>query len=124
MGDILNAYIQEPVTEKVWTTLGPEFGKDTSKTAVIVIAFYDLKSAGAAFRSHLARCMAETRNQTRRWGTVLSYPLCCMGTFFVSTTMQMWLCQSFPLKPFSNLDMYLGASCARLGNTMECEHRL
>ena len=27
-GDILNSYVQAPVTEKVWTTLGPEFGKD------------------------------------------------------------------------------------------------
>ena len=27
-GNILNAYIQAPVTEKVWTTLSPEFGKD------------------------------------------------------------------------------------------------
>ena len=36
--DILNVYIQAPVTKKVWTTLGPEFGKDTRKNAVIVIA--------------------------------------------------------------------------------------
>ena len=57
LGDILNAYIQTAVTEKLWTTLGSEFGKDVSKTAVIVRALYDLKSAGAAFRSHLARCM-------------------------------------------------------------------
>ena len=57
LGNILNAYVQAPVTEKMWTTLGPEFGKDTRKTAVIVRALYGLKSAGAAFRSHLARCM-------------------------------------------------------------------
>ncbi len=25
-GDIMNAYITAPVTEKVWTILGPEFG--------------------------------------------------------------------------------------------------
>ena len=31
-GNILNAYLQAPVTEKVWTTLGPEFGKDVKKT--------------------------------------------------------------------------------------------
>ena len=35
-------------------TLGPKFNEDTRKTAVIVRAKYDLKSAGAAFRSHLA----------------------------------------------------------------------
>ena len=27
-GNILNAYLQAPVTEKVLTTLDPEFGKD------------------------------------------------------------------------------------------------
>ena len=26
--NILNAYIQVPLTEKVWTTLGPEFSRD------------------------------------------------------------------------------------------------
>ena len=56
-GNILNAYEQAPVTEKVWTTLGPEFGKDARKSAVIVKALYGPKSAGAASRSHLARCM-------------------------------------------------------------------
>ena len=35
LGNILNAYVQAPVTEKVWTTLGPEFGKDAGKTAVL-----------------------------------------------------------------------------------------
>ena len=80
-GDILDAYVQAPVTEKVWTMLGPEFGKDARKTAVIVRALYGLKSAGGAFRSHLARCMEalgyqsckadQTRYQTRRWGKVL-----------------------------------------------------
>ena len=34
--DILNAYIQVHVTEKVWTTLCPKFNKDAGKTAVIV----------------------------------------------------------------------------------------
>ena len=37
-GDILNAYVQAPVTENVWTMLGPEFCKDTRKAAVIVRA--------------------------------------------------------------------------------------
>ena len=34
--NILNAYIQASVTEKVGTTLGPEFSKDARKTTVIV----------------------------------------------------------------------------------------
>ena len=28
-GDILNMCVQVPLTEKVWTMLGPKFGKDT-----------------------------------------------------------------------------------------------
>ena len=55
--DILNVYVQAQVTKKVQTTLGSEFGKDAGKTAVIIQAMYGLKSAGAACRSHLARCM-------------------------------------------------------------------
>ena len=57
LGKILNAYLQAPVTQEVWTTLDPEFGKDVGKTAVIVRALNSQKSAGAAFGSHLARCM-------------------------------------------------------------------
>ena len=42
-GDILNAYTQASVTEKVWITLGPAFGKDARKTAVIVRVLHGLK---------------------------------------------------------------------------------
>ena len=49
--------VMAPVTEKVWTTLGHEFGNDTGKTAVIVRALYGLKSAGAVFSCYLARCI-------------------------------------------------------------------
>ncbi len=49
VGDVLNTYITAPITEKVWTVLGPEFGTDAGKSAIIVRAFYGLKSAGAAF---------------------------------------------------------------------------
>jgi hypothetical protein len=57
MGDIDNAYLTAPITEKVWTVLGPEFGSDSGKQALIVRALYGLKSTGAAFRNHLASCM-------------------------------------------------------------------
>ena len=30
---LLNSYVQAPVTEKVWITLGPEFSKDAQNTA-------------------------------------------------------------------------------------------
>ena len=36
LGDILNMYVQAPVTEKLLTTLGLEVSKDARKTAVIV----------------------------------------------------------------------------------------
>ena len=49
VGDVLNTYITAPITEKVWTVLGPEFGTDAGKSAIIVHALYELKSAGAAF---------------------------------------------------------------------------
>ncbi len=55
--DILNAYISAPINEKVWCVLGPEFGPDAGKSAIIVRALYGLKSAGAAFHAHLADCM-------------------------------------------------------------------
>jgi hypothetical protein len=57
MADIENAYLTAPLTEKVWTVLGPEFGDDAVKRALIVRALYGLKSAGAAFRNNLAECM-------------------------------------------------------------------
>ncbi len=49
VGNVLNAYITALVKEKVWTILGPEFGLDSGKSAIIVRALYGLKSAGAAF---------------------------------------------------------------------------
>jgi hypothetical protein len=55
--DIENAYLTAPVSEKIWTTLGPEFGTDSGRKAIIVRSLYGLKSAGASFRNHLADCM-------------------------------------------------------------------
>ena len=54
VGDVLDAYITAPITEKVWTILGPELVPDTGKSALIVRALYGLKSAGTAFCAHLA----------------------------------------------------------------------
>lgn len=55
--DIENAYLTAPVGEKIYCKLGPEFGSDAGKVAIIVRALYGLKSAGASFRNHLADCM-------------------------------------------------------------------
>jgi hypothetical protein len=57
MADIENAYLTAPITDKVWTVLGPEFGDDAGKLALIARALYGLKSSGAAFRNHLDECM-------------------------------------------------------------------
>jgi hypothetical protein len=59
VGDVLNAYTTAPITEKVWAVLGPEFGIDADKSAIIVRALYGLKSAGAAFCAHLASFMRQ-----------------------------------------------------------------
>jgi hypothetical protein len=49
VGDVLNAFINVPVKEKVRTILGPEFVHDSGRSAIIVRALHGLKSAGAAF---------------------------------------------------------------------------
>ncbi len=59
VGDALDAYMTAPITEKVWTVLGPEFGTDAGKSAIIVHALYGLKSAGAAFRARLTSFMRQ-----------------------------------------------------------------
>jgi hypothetical protein len=59
MADIENAYLTAPITENMWGVLGPEFGDDAVKRALIVQALYGLKSAGAAFMNHLAECMTQ-----------------------------------------------------------------
>jgi hypothetical protein len=48
VGDVLNAYITAPITKKMWTVLGPEFGNNAGKCAIIARALYGLKSPGAA----------------------------------------------------------------------------
>ena len=55
--DIENAYLTAPINKKIWCTLGPEFGSDTGKQAIVIQSLYRLKSAGAAFCNHLTNCM-------------------------------------------------------------------
>jgi hypothetical protein len=38
LGDIENAYLTAPITDKVWTVLGPGFGEDAGKRSLIVRA--------------------------------------------------------------------------------------
>jgi hypothetical protein len=98
VGDVLNAYITAPYKEKVWTTLGPKFGQKIGKNALIIRALYGLKSAGAAFHTHLASFMhqmgyilckanpdlwykAETRPQNNVW--YYAYLLCYIDDILV-----------------------------------------
>lgn len=130
VGDVLNAYITAPITEKVWTVLGPEFGPDQGRSAVIVRALYGLKSAGAAFRAHLASCMrqmgytsckadpdlwlkAMTRpdDGTRYYAYILCYvdDILCIHHDAMSVLNK--INEYLPLKPDSvgDPDIYLGA---------------
>ncbi len=55
--DIMNDYIIAPNKEKIWKSLGPEFGKDKGQKAIIVRAVSRLNSSGKAFQSHFTDCM-------------------------------------------------------------------
>jgi hypothetical protein len=58
--DIGNAYLTAPVTEKYYVTAGDEFGPELKgRILKIVKALYGLKSAGAAFRAHLASILRD-----------------------------------------------------------------
>ena len=57
VADIINAYLCAPNTEKNWTVLGPEFGEDTGKKALIFRALYGQKSSGVSFRNHISDCL-------------------------------------------------------------------
>ena len=56
---MLNTYVMAPNCEKKWTVLGPEFGDNACKSAIIVRVLYSLQNAGASFRAHLIQCMQE-----------------------------------------------------------------
>ncbi len=78
--NIMNAYITAPNKEKIWTLLGPEFGKDKGCKAIIVRALYCLKSAGAAFRSHLADCMRQLGYESNKADFDLWMKVCTWET--------------------------------------------
>ena len=55
--DMQNTFLTAPCEEKIWTKLGPEFGVDAGKSAILTRALYRLKSTGASFGNHIADCM-------------------------------------------------------------------
>jgi hypothetical protein len=57
-GDIQNAYLQAPSSQKEYVIYGPEFGLEhVGKCALIHRALYGGKAAGRDFRNHLRSCM-------------------------------------------------------------------
>jgi hypothetical protein len=140
--NIQNAYLNAPITEKIWTILGPEFGAELQgRKAIIVRALYGLKSAGAAFRNHLATCMAglgykscladldvwmlarTCADDTTFWEYVLIYvdDILCISDNPKESLER--IDKYFPMKPNSigRPDIYLGAklSGVRLPNQVE-----
>eukprot|EP00804_Cyclotella_cryptica_P026575 CCRYP_014011-RA/>CCRYP_014011-RA protein AED:0.14 eAED:0.14 QI:0/0/0/1/0/0.25/4/0/793 len=127
--DVLNAYITVPCREKIWTTLGKEFGDDWGKKATVVRALYGLKSSGAVFGAHLAGCMRESgyvscpadpdlwlKEQTDRKGSrYYSYILCHVDDLLVVQHNPKRIVDKInsflPLKPdlVGPAEMYLGA---------------
>ena len=53
-GDIGNAYLNAETKEKVYIKCGNEFREHAGKYAVVVCAWYGLKSSASAWRNHLA----------------------------------------------------------------------
>ena len=53
-GDVQNAYLNAPTTEKVHFIAGSEWGANEGRTVIIVRALYGLKSSALAWRNHLA----------------------------------------------------------------------
>ena len=59
--NVQNAFLTAPCEEKIWTKLGPEFGVDAGKSAILTRALYGLKSAGASFWKPCCRLYEDTR---------------------------------------------------------------
>ncbi len=78
--DIMNAYITAPNKEKIWTLLGPKFGKDKGCKVIVVRALDGLKSASVAFRSHLADCMRQLGYELNKADLDLWMKVCTWDT--------------------------------------------
>eukprot|EP00956_Cyclotella_meneghiniana_P028509 scaffold66582_cov38-Cyclotella_meneghiniana.AAC.3 len=127
----MNAYTTaDYCREKIWTTLGPEWGADQGKKAIVVRALYGLKSSGTAFREHLGKFMSDMsytplrkadpdlwmKEQANKAGTdYYSYILCYVDDLLVlhhdPKRVMDRINKHLPLKPDSvgPLTFYLGA---------------
>ena len=127
--DVEGAYLTAPNTEKIWTKLGPEFGADAGKKAIVERALYGLRSTGAAFRNHMADCMATLgyksckadpdlwmkpsvkTDGTKYWTYVLFYVDDCLAISEEATGILKQIDKYFAMKKGSigDPDIYLGA---------------
>jgi hypothetical protein len=135
IGDVENAYITAPVSEKIWTVLGPEFGPDAGKRAIIVRSLYGLKSAGASYRNLMADCMrtmgykpcqadadlwmkAEVRPEDgfEYYSYILIYVDDCLAIHHDGVGVLKQLDYYFKMKPGSigDPDIYLGAKLRKI----------
>lgn len=59
-GDVQNAYLNAPTSEKCYTIAGPEFGPAFAGRPVLIVrALYGLRSSGARWRDHIAATLRE-----------------------------------------------------------------
>ena len=133
--DIQNAYLTAPCEEKIWTTLGPAFGPDKGKQALIVHALYGLSSARASFGRHLADCMhalgySSCKEDADLWykpmtrpddnvpyyAYVLLYVDNCMAISHDAASTLREIDKFFPMKPGSigDPDVYLGGKLRKI----------
>ena len=133
--DVQNAFLTAPCEEKIWTTLGSEFGPDQGKKALLVRALYGLKSAGGSFGRHIADCMRTLGYQScsadpdlwykpmvrpddgfKYYAYILLYVDDCLCIHHDATTALTELDKYFPMKKGSigDPDIYLGAKLRRV----------
>ncbi len=84
VANIMNAYITALNKEKIWTLLGPKFGKDKGHKALVVRALYGMKSAKEAFRSCLADSMRQLVYESNMANPDLYMKVCMRETEMVS----------------------------------------
>ena len=128
--DIKNAFLQSPCEEKIYTILGPMFGDNEGKKAIIVRALYGLKSAGASFGRHISDCMKTLEYKRckadsdlwykpmvrpddgeRYYAYVLLFVDDCLAIGHDAASQLREIDRYFPMKPGSigDPDIYLGA---------------
>ena len=133
--DVKNAFLTAPCEERIWTILGPEFGPDAGKKALIVRALYGLKSAGASFGRHISDCMRHMgyehcKADANLWmkpmirpddgfkyyAYILLYVDDCLCIHHDAEKQLQQLDKFFPMKPGSigDPDIYLGAKLRKV----------